>query len=259
MRMYNYHTHTTFSDGANSPEEMVCAAIKLGFDSIGISDHSVTEFDLSWCLAPEQTKVYVETIHELKRKYAGQIRVYCGLEQDAFSPPPPKGVEYLIGSVHWLKAGETYVSVDESREVLQTVIREMFAGDCDALAEKYYGCVGAFAEDPGVSVIGHFDLITKFDETAPLFLPTERYTAAWQNAAKRLIEAGKIFEINTGAMARGCRSVPYPAGEILEYLGEHGAKVLLSSDCHNTASLNFGFEKAQVLAKQYGCCLVDLF
>ena len=37
----NYHTHTVFSDGANTPEEMVLAAIDLGLESIGFSDHSM--------------------------------------------------------------------------------------------------------------------------------------------------------------------------------------------------------------------------
>ena len=45
MRYSDLHTHTVFSDGANTMEEMVRAAVERNFVSIGISDHSYTAFD----------------------------------------------------------------------------------------------------------------------------------------------------------------------------------------------------------------------
>ena len=38
--MKDLHMHTVFSDGKNTPEEMVQEAIRLGLDTVGISDHS---------------------------------------------------------------------------------------------------------------------------------------------------------------------------------------------------------------------------
>jgi len=38
----NYHTHSTFCDGKNTPEEIVLAAIDKGFDVIGLSGHGHT-------------------------------------------------------------------------------------------------------------------------------------------------------------------------------------------------------------------------
>ncbi len=35
----NYHTHTTYCDGKNTPEEIVLCAIEKGFTSIGFSGH----------------------------------------------------------------------------------------------------------------------------------------------------------------------------------------------------------------------------
>ena len=43
MAYQNLHTHTTMSDGRDTPVEMIERAIELGFDSIGISDHACTE------------------------------------------------------------------------------------------------------------------------------------------------------------------------------------------------------------------------
>ena len=36
----SYHNHTVFSDGTESAEQMICAAIAAGLEWVGISDHS---------------------------------------------------------------------------------------------------------------------------------------------------------------------------------------------------------------------------
>lgn len=249
----NYHTHTTFSDGKNTPEEMIQKAISLGFHSIGISDHAYTDFCPDWSIPQERMEEYLQTLFLLKERYSDVINVRVGLEQDAFAPPPPKELDYCIGSVHWLKKNGEYIPLDESYETLKDAITQFYDGDADSLAEDYFALVSRYAEDSEISVIGHFDLITKFDEKyPPLFLPTPRYTSAWQRAAKTLINSGKIFEINTGALARNYRTTPYPSEEILQFLAENGANVLISSDCHTAETLDFAFQETEYLAKQHG-------
>lgn len=44
MLKTNYHCHTTFCDGSNTVEEMVCAAVEKNFDILGISSHSAYPF-----------------------------------------------------------------------------------------------------------------------------------------------------------------------------------------------------------------------
>ena len=45
MKRSNYHTHTLFCDGSDSPEELVLEAIRLGCPEIGFSGHSCLEID----------------------------------------------------------------------------------------------------------------------------------------------------------------------------------------------------------------------
>ncbi len=256
----NYHTHTTFSDGKNTPEEMIEAAIALGFEKIGISDHAYTAFYDGWSIPLSRMEEYIRTLRELKEKYKGRIDVYVGLEQDAYAIPVPEGLDYYLGSVHWLKKGDRYIELDHNQQILREAIRDYYGGDADAFAEDYFDLVASYADDPKVGFIGHFDLITKFDEKEPpLFLPTPRYTAAWQKASRRLIDAGKIFEINTGAISRGKRVTPYPSEAILEYWGKHGAKVVICSDCHSADTIDCAFARAEELAEKYGVEIVDLF
>ena len=56
--MFDLHTHTTFSDGRNSPEEMVLSAIGMGMSTLGISDHSYTSFDESYCIPCHRLEEY---------------------------------------------------------------------------------------------------------------------------------------------------------------------------------------------------------
>jgi len=256
----NYHTHTRFSDGKNTPEEMIEAAIALGFEKIGISDHAYTSFYDGWSVPKERLTEYVRTLHRLKQVYADRIRVYVGLEQDVLADPLPEGLDYYLGSVHWIKKGDRYIEMDHSQQILRDAIRDYYGGDTDGLAEDYFALVASYADDPDVAFIGHFDLITKFDEKEPpLFLSTPRYVAAWKSAAEKLVAAGKIFEINTGAISRGKRITPYPAEPILSYLGELGAKVIICSDCHTADALDCAFGQAEALAARYGLTVVDLF
>ena len=39
------HTHTTYCDGKNTPEQMIQSAIRQGLSVIGFSGHSYVPFD----------------------------------------------------------------------------------------------------------------------------------------------------------------------------------------------------------------------
>ncbi|MBR6708221.1 MAG: histidinol-phosphatase [Clostridia bacterium] len=236
MTRRDLRMHTCFSDGKNTPEEMVCAAIAAGLEEVGISDHSYTSFDDSYCLGADKLAAYRAENARLREKYRDQIRVLCGIEQDYYSDFPAEGFDYVIGSVHYLKCGEDYISVDLDAETLRTAAEKYFAGDIYALAEEYYRTVGDVVDKTGADIIGHFDLIAKFCEQSPLFdLQHPRYVAAWKAAVDRLLAAGVPFEINFGAMSRGYRTSPYPSAEICDYLRAKGARFVLSSDSHDAA------------------------
>ena len=242
--MTDLHVHTTFSDGKSTPEEVVRSAIEKGIALLGFSDHSYTAFDERYCIPKDQLSAYRAAISGLKAQYEGQIRILCGIEQDFWSDEPPEGYDYVIGSVHYIKIRGHYLPVDESREALLDAVSRHFGGDIYALIDAYYRTVAQVVEKTGCQIIGHFDLISKFNEGGDLFDDTHpRYIAAWQSAADRLLETGVPFEINTGAISRGYRTAPYPAAPIREYLHSRGAKFLLSSDSHHADTLCFEFDR----------------
>ena len=67
-----------------------------------------------------------------------------------------------------------------------------------------------------------------------------------------MLKTGVPFEINTGAISRGCRQKPYPSEEILAYLAEHGGSAVLSGDAHSAKALCFGYDESFRLAARLG-------
>ena len=237
--MRDLHIHTTFSDGRNSPEEMVLEAIRRGLTEIGISDHSYTSFEESYCIPKERIQEYKDTVNALKAKYQGQIRVLCGIEQDYYSDVDTGAYDYVIGSVHYVRVDGKYLPVDESAEIQRRAVEEYFGGDFYAFAERYFETVADVVRKTGADIIGHFDLLAKFnlfDESHP------RYVKAWKKAVDALIPWGKPFEINTGAMSRGYRKIPYPNGDMIDYIRSRGGTLIPSSDSHRAETICYGFD-----------------
>lgn len=119
-----------------------------------------------------------------------------------------------------------------------------YGGDWYAFAEDYFAAVAQVYERTRCQVVGHFDLVTKFNEGDALFSTDHpRYRRAVLRALDALAAAPVVFEINTGAISRGYRTEPYPAGWIVEELRRRGVKRILSSDCHAKENLLFGFSQ----------------
>ena len=230
MKPCSYHTHTFYCDGEDSPEALLQEALRLGCPEIGFSGHSYTPFDPEFCMSLENTKRYRRDILALKERYAASIRVYLGIEQDFYAPCPEESYEYIIGSVHYLKVGGKYWIVDKGEDSFCTAVKECFDGDYYALAEEYYKTLGEVYEKTGCDIVGHFDLVCKFNEGNRLFDPSHpRYMAAVTRALTKLQKAPVLFEINTGAMARGYRTSPYPAPPILSLIREIGKAAIHTS------------------------------
>lgn len=242
----DFHTHTIFSDGKNTPEEMILSAIEKSMPAIGFSDHAYTYFDESYCMKKNQIQTYRDEIAFLKAKYANQIAVFCGIEQDYYSLESTDAYDYVIGSAHYLRLFGEHVPVDEKPELLVEAADDFFGGDIYALIERYFAVVGDMINQTDADIIGHFDLISKFNENGELFDPGHpKYRDAWQHAADALLQTQKIFEINTGAMSRGYRTMPYPSEEMIRYIAERGGRFMLSGDAHSIETIGYQFENLE--------------
>lgn len=253
MILRDFHMHTTYCDGSNSAEEMVLAAMDKGMTHIGICTHSHTAFDDRYCIKKEDISVFQAEIAALKEKYKDKIVLLCGVEQDYFGTESTDGFDYALGSVHYVKKGDVYIDVDLDADCLQSEIEKHYGGDALGFAEDYFAEVGDVLRVTGADIIGHFDLVSKFNEKTPIFDESHpRYIAAWQKAMEKLLPYNRPFEINTGAISRGYRTTPYPSKAQLEYIYKNGGKIILCSDAHNTDSICCSYKEAAALAREIG-------
>ena len=96
-------------------------------------------------------------------------------------------------------------------------------------------------------------MITKFDELdTSLFLNNAEYNKIAQKYLLEASKSGCIFELNTGAIARGLRTTAYPNENLLYILKKLDAKLILASDSHNIETLNFGFDDAKKYLRDIG-------
>jgi len=239
----NFHTHTIYCDGKNTAREMIEQALSLKFDALGFSGHAHTGFPSSWSMTEENTEKYIEEITALKSEYSDRIRIYLGTELDYFSIFSKERYDYTIGSVHYLECDGEFWPVDSSAKEQIECAEKYFGGSLYNYAGKFFEYAGDVIRKTDADIIGHFDLVTKFNENNALFdVSDKRYINAWIDAADRLIETGRPFEINTGAIARGLRTSPYPAMDMTEYINSKGGCFIVTSDCHYREKLDWAFE-----------------
>lgn len=250
----NLHTHTTYCDGKNTPEEMICEAIRLGLYTIGFSGHAPADLwnGETWSMSEESAELYRKNLCELKEKYKNQIEVAIGLELDYYSPRPD-WVEYTIGSVHQLKHPKMEFPVDLDYQQLADAVQICYGGDFLAYAKDFYALSADVAKKTKCDIVGHLDLLTKFNEKYHYLDESDpKYQSLALEALDAIMESDVLFEINTGAISRGWRTTPYPAPFILKRLAEKKGRVILNSDSHAKESILCDFENTCQYAKACG-------
>ena len=242
----NLHTHTTYADGIDTPEQMVQHAIAKGFGSLGFSEHSYMFFSPDWSMNEDAANTYKQEIQSLKKKYAQQLSIYTGLEVDMYSQVDLSGYDYLIGSCHYFKFGNTYIGFDRTVNECQRIIDEYFDGNGLVFAKEYYRQLSSLCEYGDFDIIGHFDLITKNNSGNRLFDEESKdYLSAALETMEHLRGRIPFFEVNTGVIARGYRTRPYPTIKLLKAFRQMHFGAVISSDCHDGRFLDSGFEEAR--------------
>lgn len=251
------HTHSLFCDGADPLEGMAAAALSQGLAVLGFSGHAYLPEE-GFGISPAALPEYLRQARALQRAYAGRLDILCGLEVDPCTPPDQlqaaAGLDYFIGSSHSAPdPGGRQWTVDDTPELLARAVGQGFGGDGLACARAYYRQLAAFALARRPAVVGHFDLIVKFNGSGRYF---DEESAAYRQAALEaldpLLAAGLPFEVNTGGMARGWRQEPYPALFLLRRIREKGGRVTVTADAHSAGALTFGYDAALAQLRRAG-------
>ena len=248
MLRANYHTHTTFCDGDNTAQEMVERALELGFFHLGFSGHMDQEIRMDW-------PAYVAEITRLRDAYADSLDILCGVELDTLCDPTCcPGAEFVIGSTHYVEVDVPFSrAIDYSEEISQRLCDECYGGDWYAMCRSYYELEAQVYDRLGCTFVGHFDLITRFNDQMHAFDEEDpRYLGPALEAMEHLVRQGVPFDINCGAHNRGRKEELYPRRSLLRALRDFGGEILISSDAHQVACLNGSFDVAVERARACG-------
>ena len=102
----SFHNHTIATDGRSPLKDMVRSAEELGWEYIGISDHSQSDFQANG-LHEEELLDQIQTIRRLNKSKTFKPYIFAGLECNVltngsldFSNDLLKKLDYVIVSIH---------------------------------------------------------------------------------------------------------------------------------------------------------------
>jgi len=196
-----FHTHTIYSDGSATLEQMVEATRSLGYRYIGISDHSQSAFYANG-LKEDRIRAQHAEIAAVQKKIP-DVRIFKGIEADILADGAmdyPDEVlatfDFVIASVH------SRFNLSEEEQTRRI---------CRALANPY------------VTMLGH--------ATGRLLLSRDAYRVDMHQVLDAAASHGKIVEINAN---------PHRLDldwRLCGYAKERGVKFSINPDAHSTEGL----------------------
>jgi histidinol-phosphatase (PHP family) len=265
------HSGTFCRHARNDLEQVIQRAVAAGFSHYGLSEHAPRFRDED--LGPDEADLtpadlttlflkYKRKAEALRESYADRIKLFVGFETERLPPHDwvermkslrGRGFDYVVGSVH--DVGGQWV--DHSPEMTRSLSESL--GGSEALHLAYFDAVADLVSNLRPEVVGHLDLVRKFEPPGFAFSP---------NVMRRISDvlevvraAGSVLDVNCSAWRRGLGPV-YPLPEILERARSMGVGVTLGDDSHGVDGVGVGLEASlEAIAKagyREARCLVRL-
>lgn len=233
-------------------QPVVERAIAAGFTHYGLSEHCPRyrredlysdEADLDPPKLEATFAEYARHAFALRERYEDRIQLLVGFETERLPPGDwaermralraSAPFEYIVGSVHDVDGRY----VDYKPEVTAALAADL--GGPEALHVRYFDAVTELVTELRPEVVGHLDLVRKFDGPGARFSP--RVFAHIERALEAVRAAGSVLDVNCGAHRRGLSPV-YPLPEILARACDMGIGVTLGDDGHGAHDVGVGLD-----------------
>jgi histidinol phosphatase-like PHP family hydrolase len=201
----NLHVHSTWSDGAHVPRDLVRSAVVHGVTHIGISDHYLTRklSEPQFCVGPSQVATYAADIRQVAADHARWVDVLVGLEVDWSARAAP----YLPAL--WPRLGE-----------LDYLLFE-YVGDASWIGDSLEALLELRPSLPLPVGLAHNDLGANF---------SERYAP---EALVELLDTNDLFlELSTAPQTGYYRAQDPYTHRVWTCLAESGVRYSVGSDAH---------------------------
>ena len=241
------HNHTILCNHATGTvDEYIQRAIELGIDEYGFSDHAPMNFDPKYRMDISQKALYEKWVLDAKEKYKNQIKILLAYEVDylegyILDEIINSKVDYLIGSVHFLKNKNDMWGFDNPE-----FIGVYESKDIDTIWLEYFDAIKSMAKTQLFDIVGHFDLIKVFR-----FLPKKDIRILANDALKQIKKSGMVLEINPAGLRKPIGET-YPSKQLLELAYEMNIDITFGSDAHEIEQVGFKYDEVVSLAKEIG-------
>lgn len=240
MILTDVHTHSAFSgDGISPLGDMVAAAQKKGISYYGVSEHfdrdyAVLGLKIHGEIIPyTDAEAYFSAARRLQREYAEKgLRLLVGGEygfcrnEQCYEEYEQLNRRYLpdfvVNSVHTVDGADCYFP-------------DYFTGKSKEYAYSRYLEAIVFSLDAPYSydIVAHIGYVSRNAPYADKKLRYEEFHALIDAILQKIVEKGKILEVNSSA--RGAGSDFLPDTDILTRYFELGGRLVsFASDAHDT-------------------------
>lgn len=162
-----FHNHTNASDGRNTLVEMTAAADELGWDYLGIADHSKSSFQANG-LSEERLAAQVAAIQKLNAGRKFKTHVFTGVECDILSDGRLDYADDVLASLDYVVVSVHNAMTQDEATMTKRIIRAI--------------------ESPHVTMLGHL--------TGRLLLRREAYAVNATKVIDAAIANRVIIELN---------------------------------------------------------------
>ncbi len=197
-----FHNHTTASDGRNTLAEMTAAAEALGWEYLGIADHSKSSFQANG-LSEERVTKQIEEIHALNAAKKFKTHVFTGTECDILPDGKLDFDDALLAQLDYVVVSVHNVFTQDEATMTKRIIRAI--------------------EHPRTTMLGHL--------TGRLLLRREGYKVDAAKVIDAAVAHDVVIELNASPWRLDMD------WRLWRKAAERGLRCAINPDAHETAGL----------------------
>ena len=263
VSVHGGHSGQFCHHASDSLEQVIQAYISHGFSWVGITEHMAPSSDstrypdeqednLSAKFLKQRFRDYFAQCKMLKEKYRNQIEIFSAFETETYegSEALIKQLvaelkpDYLVGSVHHVNG----ICIDYDEDHFQLALES--CGGIIPLYARYLDAQYEMLQALEPAVVGHFDLIRKFD---PAYLESFKALEIWQRIERNLgfiADKNLILDFNLRGFDKTAEQ--YPSTPVLKTALALGIAVVPGDDSHGVNSVGRNYERGIELLTSLG-------
>lgn len=247
----------------DSLAEVVRAYVDAGFTWVGITEHMPPLDDsrrypdevasgISADTLKAQFLRYFTEVERLRGEWAGRIRLFKAFETETY----PGSItyvreliaetrpDYIVGSLHHVGG----IGIDYDAEEFRRAVTA--SGDLEQLYCDYFDAQFGMLSELQPAVVGHFDLIRKYDADYANTLKFSSVAVRITRNLELIADLGLIMDFNLRGFDKAIEQ--YPSMPVLKQALEMGVTVVPGDDSHGVSSVGRNYERGVNILRELG-------